>query len=52
MILFFNAGDAVKFLVEHILYLQTENPYESTAFSNNSFQLTTKKEKPKKNKCC
>lgn len=49
---FFNAGDAIKFLVEHILYLQTENPYESTSFSNHSFQLTTKKEKPKKNKCC
>lgn len=39
-------------MVEHILYLQTENPYESTSFSNHSFQLTTKKEKPKKNKCC
>lgn len=52
MILFFIAGDAIKFLVEHILYLQTENPYESTAFSNPSFQLATIKEKPKKSKCC
>lgn len=45
-------GNAIKHLVERILYNQTENPYESRTLSNNpSFQLTAK-EKPKKKKCC
>ncbi|XP_035212316.1 ras-related protein Rab-32-like isoform X2 [Stegodyphus dumicola] len=44
-------GDAIKYLVEKIIYMQKVNPYESVRMSNSSFQLIPKKP-VKKRKCC